>query len=235
MAGSRRNSSSHNDDDTGCDGCPKIAGGKATRNKTKQESFAKSHRDNDLHPAGEDGQGIPMAAHHLISCSAVKELSIIKKLEHKGYDINRGDNLVMIPRTLIGACHLKCQVHKGNHGNAYKDEVKSLLQDIKQGLHNGKYCNSTNTKLSNDMKDISSEICNRLNLFSLPLIEGTNYFKPKRKHGCKDVTTDEIDDLRLLTNRNHCSKGRDHAEYLNIDNSIIPRGLDGQYMLAPGN
>jgi hypothetical protein len=60
-------------------------------------------------------QGVRMQAHHIISAEGVKMSGMGVKLEEFGYDINLGPNLVFLPCTLQGACHLKVQPHRGDH------------------------------------------------------------------------------------------------------------------------
>ncbi|WP_432721154.1 AHH domain-containing protein [Jeongeupia wiesaeckerbachi] len=59
--------------------------------------------------------GVLMQAHHIISAEGVKRSGLGKELAQFGYDINLLPNLVFIPSTLQGACHLGVQPHRGNH------------------------------------------------------------------------------------------------------------------------
>jgi hypothetical protein len=63
-----------------------------------------------------------MQAHHVISADGVKMSGLGKELEAFGYDINALDNLVFIPSTLKGACHLGVQPHRGNHTEEFDDD-----------------------------------------------------------------------------------------------------------------
>jgi len=57
-------------------------------------------------------KGIKMQAHHLISADGVSDLEDEDLLISAGYNIN---NIVLIPCTFSGACHLGTQFHRGNH------------------------------------------------------------------------------------------------------------------------
>lgn len=59
--------------------------------------------------------GIKMQAHHIISAEGVKRSTKGSTLVKFGYDINCLKNLVFLPCTLQGACHLGIQPHRGNH------------------------------------------------------------------------------------------------------------------------
>lgn len=61
--------------------------------------------------------GVHMQAHHIISGDACESLSrdIEVKIVQNLWDINRPNNVALIPSTLIGACHLGVQPHIGNH------------------------------------------------------------------------------------------------------------------------
>ena len=59
--------------------------------------------------------GIKMQAHHIISADGVKQSGMGTKLVKLGYDINVLKNLIFLPSTLQGACHLGVQPHRGNH------------------------------------------------------------------------------------------------------------------------
>lgn len=59
--------------------------------------------------------GIEMQAHHLISAKGVQVSKIGDWLEKMSYNINLLPNLVLIPNTMQGACHLGVQPHKSGH------------------------------------------------------------------------------------------------------------------------
>jgi len=72
-------------------------------------------------------KGVEMQAHHLISCTAVEKSGLGDLLIKAGYNINDWPNLVFLPSTLQGACHLKVQVHRGDHTASHKDSDKDHL------------------------------------------------------------------------------------------------------------
>ncbi|MCD4504668.1 AHH domain-containing protein [Chromobacterium piscinae] len=59
--------------------------------------------------------GIKMQAHHIVSAEGINRSKIGDLLVKFGYDINSPSNLVYIPSTLQGACHLSVQPHRGDH------------------------------------------------------------------------------------------------------------------------
>lgn len=67
-------------------------------------------------------QNIRMQAHHAISAAGVALSRLGRNLEEFQYDINLLPNLVFIPSTLQGACHLGIQPHRGNHLAIVSDE-----------------------------------------------------------------------------------------------------------------
>lgn len=81
-----------------------------------------------LHPKHPINHKVAMQAHHVISEKGVSLIDKIfrNKLIEFDYNINVLDNLVFIPSTLQGACHLGVQPHRGNHG-ALLTKAMSLL------------------------------------------------------------------------------------------------------------
>jgi hypothetical protein len=87
--------------------------------------------------------GVRMQAHHIISAEGMKRSNLGRKIEKFGYDINLLPNLVFIPCTLQGACHLNVQLYRGNHSanqdvydddsepNSYHDLVGGMIRDLK--------------------------------------------------------------------------------------------------------
>lgn len=67
-------------------------------------------------------RGVKMQAHHLISGEGMKISGLGKKVEVLGYNINLLPNLVFLPCTLQGACHLGIQPHRGNHDSLIDEE-----------------------------------------------------------------------------------------------------------------
>ncbi|AUJ35879.1 AHH domain-containing protein [Vibrio vulnificus] len=121
--------------------------------------------DGDPHPYF---LGIHMETHHLISSKGAHlDKRNAQKLVNAGYIIDTLDNLVGLPATLPGACHLGLQAHRGEHpdkpveSKAYHTTVKNELEKVKELL---KQC-PPNTKASDktpNIDDITNKISKRL-------------------------------------------------------------------------
>ncbi|ELV8800514.1 AHH domain-containing protein [Vibrio vulnificus] len=121
--------------------------------------------DGDPHPYF---LGIHMETHHLISSKGAHvDKDTAKALVKAGYVIDTLDNLVGLPATLPGACHLGLQAHRGEHpdkpveSKAYHTTVKNELEKVKKQL---KRC-PPNTKASDkipNIDDITNKISKRL-------------------------------------------------------------------------
>jgi len=60
--------------------------------------------------------GFYMQIHHLLSQKGIADTGASAiKIKNMGYNMNRAGNLVALPSTLQGACHLGVQPHRGNH------------------------------------------------------------------------------------------------------------------------
>jgi len=58
---------------------------------------------------------INMQAHHLLSEAGIKKSKQGRKLAHLGYEIDSLLNLVLLPCELEDACHMRVQLHRGDH------------------------------------------------------------------------------------------------------------------------
>lgn len=67
------------------------------------------------HPSHPRHHGIKMQAHHAISVKALSLTDLGPKFKKMDYNINLLPNLVFLPCTLQGACHLGIQPHRGDH------------------------------------------------------------------------------------------------------------------------
>ena len=76
----------------------------------------------DEHPVKNN---IHMQAHHIISEEGVNKSGTGNTLKTRGYDINEINNLVFLPSTPAGACHLGLQLHRGDH--TYESEEEFLI------------------------------------------------------------------------------------------------------------
>lgn len=153
-------------------------------------------------------KGVKMQAHHLISKKAVKLGNLKSDLEHLGYDINVKENVALIPSTLKGACHLKTQVHRGNHtapgeGTLYGDgnddddlhgigyhlAVRAALQRVKIKRDRGRLCLEPGRDIQKEIDAISVVIAGALNLYTMKLWAIADSFKPTASSGCCNETS----------------------------------------------
>lgn len=86
--------------------------GNDKKNTTFREDLAEAIKDDRNHPFF---NGIHMQAHHIISAKGMKDSGLGERVKSAGYDINHVKNLVFLPSTLPGACHLGVQPHRGDH------------------------------------------------------------------------------------------------------------------------
>lgn len=165
--------------------------------------------------------GVRMQAHHIISAEGMKRSQLGKKIEKFGYDINLLPNLVFIPCTLQGACHLNVQLHRGNHTanqdsydddsepTDYHDMVAEKIKDLRLPLH--KEC--IGSKIENSEKIISD--LNKLSKWILKLIQNnpgeapltriSKNFSRNILQGCGSV-----DSIKKYNDKKICSVSRDH-------------------------
>lgn len=193
-----------------------------TGNSSKDSKYLKRIKDAIEHDKSHPrNNGVKMQAHHVISAEGMKRSKLGKQIEEFGYDINLLPNLVFIPCTLQGACHLNVQVHRGNHTAnqddydddsepaSYHDMVSKRLKDLRVPLN--KEC--PGDKISNSEK-IISEI-DRLSKIILKIIQNkpaeapltriAKNFSPDSLQGCGGV-----DSITLHNERKICEVGRDH-------------------------
>ena len=171
-----------------------------------------------------------MQAHHLISKKAMK-LAIGEKkskdkiskadIEALGYDINALNNLVFIPSTLPGACHLKVQLHRGNHVAGFEEEddfepkkyhnaVKRLISDVIIKIDKGKYCQKPKQFLQKDLDKKSKYILQKIEGFDWKLTSMCESFHPSSNTGCCNETSTTKGQSAYTSNKT-CSKNRNHA------------------------
>jgi len=144
----------------------------------KNKSYPKDLRNNipfhelDAHPLS---HGIVMQAHHLISSKGAKNSGFAADLVALNYEINVVDNLVFLPSTLEGACHLHVQVHRGDHkqklqdGKNYHQYVKKRISEIKKDINDCKENDGKESPIQDDMNAISVKLLNKIANFTLPL------------------------------------------------------------------
>lgn len=154
-----------------------------------------------LHPRH---HGVRMQAHHIVSAKGVAMLGADfgRKLEQFGYDINVLQNLVFMPSTLQGACHLGVQLHRGDHSSvapdadnaephAYHEFVKLQLRTVRH-LIEGK-CPKEHPQLATEARRAMDSVSRLLLGFIqrqpavAPLTRVATAFSPRSKTGCSGV------------------------------------------------
>ena len=185
-----------------------------TRIKDKTESDRKHPRHN----------GVRMQAHHAISAEGVRLSGMGNQLVRFKYDINLLPNLVFIPSTLQGACHLGVQPHRGDHvapiagdGEEDHDDDRPLTYHLLvsarifevRSLLKGK-CPKQNPKVIEEvekkMNGISKQLIGLIQKAPAmaPLTNVASSFMPLNKTGCAGV--DSVSDHQ----KSKCPVGRDH-------------------------
>jgi hypothetical protein len=101
-------------------------------------------------------RGVDVQVHHLVSRKSVVKLEDI--LIARGYNIDTLANLVVLPCTLPGACHLRVQLHRGNHTGGDDDHpvryhlyVAGLLARIRWDKFHGTLCTESQKKVQSKL------------------------------------------------------------------------------------
>lgn len=100
--------------------------------------------------------GIRMQAHHAISVKSLQVAGIGPQLKLLGYRINELPNLVFLPWTLAGACHLGIQPHRGDHTAPARPAHEDDFDDDSQ--HELSYHRIVSIELKRVARDID-EVC----------------------------------------------------------------------------
>lgn len=191
--------------------------------------------------------GVKMQAHHLISADGVKNVENRELMIEAEYDINKLENLVFIPCTFDGACHLGVQLHRGNHTSTsdysdldeeYDDDehprdyhatVKMLVEEALQELSKDCIDKERERKtLLTTLDEISDDLVDMINRFSKKAQLTRVYYAFKKSGeysliGCSGAT--KMDDHREGV---ACPHDRDHADALGV------AGIK-KYVLRTGN
>jgi len=190
--------------------------GQIEKKNYRKKWLANAKKDKD-HPIN---HGIHMDTHHLISAEAIKISNLGKSLVNKGYVIDSLNNLVGFPSTLPGACHLRTQLHRGDHiyarpdEEAYHDYVESLLKFEKRAIKNcyGRTSVKEDSSAIHELLDpIGVKILNKINRFELPLTDIYLDYENGNSLGCRN--SNDVSEARE-TNKS-CDCERDH--YSKID------------------
>lgn len=200
-------------------------------------SNIRKHRGHPRH------HNVSMQAHHLISSFAVNDLlptQVRKNIEYFSYNINCLENLVFLPCTLQGACHLGVQLHRGNHtaiGKPNEEDATEDDDDIYRPYHTqvGKRLSAIAPLMKRhcvgeiqkaELHKLSEQICTELNKVSkkvleliqiapavMPLTKLYEFFQPGQVVGCGGV--DNIpkgDEGDAVHAKRRCAVGRDHFQ-----------------------
>ena len=221
-------------------------------NSSKDSKYLKRIKDaiegDKEHPRH---HGVKMQAHHLISGEGMKRSGMGKEIEKFGYDINLLPNLVFIPCTLQGACHLGVQPHRGNHSalidqDNYDDDkepdtyheligrrVRELELPLDKECPGDKKTKSEVVKRELDL--LSKKIADFIqkNPNEAPLTAIAKQFSIKSQVGCGGVDSVTVHKmgamLRCPVERNHCLKQGPGQK-----NEDIAYSSNGKYKLTPG-
>ena len=165
-------------------------------------------QDNTLDKKHPRHNGIEMQAHHLLTVSGVKDSKVADELIKAGYNINWIRNIVFLPSTLKGACHLGVQPHRGDHKTAIKILGKDSLDDdghpfnyhrlvrskVEKGIADLVNRDCPDLKLIlKEMDKISKEVLdliqNRSDKAPLTSIANFRFFNPGSHLGCANETS----------------------------------------------
>jgi len=188
----------------------------------KNKSYPKDLRNNiPFHELGAHplSHGIVMQAHHLISSKGAKNSGLEADLVELNYEINVVNNLVFLPSTLEGACHLNVQLHRGDHKAKIPDTknyhryVQGQIADIKQKINDCDKNEEKKSPIQDAMDLVSREILNEIAAFDIPLSFIYKNFKPDSGlGGC--CNKKNIPDVRKALKRKSgttpCSKEGNH-------------------------
>ena len=167
--------------------------------------------------------GIKMQAHHLISADGVKRSGLGKELAQFGYDINLLPNLVFVPCTLQGACHLGVLPHRGNH-TAIVMEDDDDAEPIDYHKMVGKRVRELERLLTDNCpadnphrrEEINKQM-NKLSSLILGLIQNTPTRAPLTTIAASFSVNNEIgcggvDSVMLHRSSSCCSVGKNHEK-----------------------
>jgi len=161
--------------------------------------------------------GIIMQAHHLISSKGANNCgTLTKTLVSLNYEINVVNNLVFLPSTLEGACHLSVQVHRGDHkqvmpdGKNYHQYIQKAITKKKRRINNCVQNSGKESPIQAVMDKISQRVLNKIASFELPLSSIHNNFESNL--GCcnKKNIGDARKALKLKSGAPSCSKNNNH-------------------------
>jgi hypothetical protein len=199
--------------------------GRTTKDSAYLDRITRAIADDSRHPRH---QGVAMQAHHVISATGMHRSKLADKIRKFGYDINLLENLVFIPSTLQGACHLGVQPHRGNHTalverDAYDDDdhpmdyhdmVAARIRRLELGLTKdcpgymgGAKEVEARHKLKRQLDELSLEILLDIQKKprKAPLTKVSMFFQAENPIGCAgtDSTTGHSGDHFCAVRRDH--------------------------------
>ena len=189
-----------------------------------RENLLEAIKDDTNHPLQ---CGIPMQIHHLLSKAAAKRSGAKLILESYGYDINKLENLVALPCTFAGACHLGVQLHRGDHtsssnnddddehNDSYHDHVQKIIVNAIENIENN--CEGGDDKKVQDrMNKKSKTVLDDIIDYRIRLTRVHIWFKEKNS-GCNGLgkinEKFSIDDLVKSKDNTNNNCDREHAEF----------------------
>jgi hypothetical protein len=153
-----------------------------------------ANQNDPHHPMNKN---VSMQVHHLISRKGVRSARMIGKLKQLGYDINDIDNLVSLPCTVQGACHLKVQLHRGDHTAPFDDDdneetdddhpmtyhrkVKSLLL---KNVRMKDICDDSKPSVQRQINRLSKKMLRRIQRYNVALSSIHRNFVMGTRKGC---------------------------------------------------
>ncbi|EKO3855218.1 AHH domain-containing protein [Vibrio harveyi] len=185
-----------------------------------RENLLNAIRRDSNHPIN---CGVPMQVHHLLSKKGASNGGVKSILEAYGYDINELGNLVALPCTLEGACHLEVQLHRGDHTSSSDDDddehplsyhahVSEIMSKAVDFIE--KKCEKVSAeKVQSIMDKRSVDVLDDIKTFSIRLTRVHKSFKPEGK-GCNRKSS--IGELYSSLKLGNSNCDRDHKEFSNF-------------------
>lgn len=194
-----------------------------------RDDVVKAAKKRPGHPLN---HGIDMQAHHLVSRASIvgASLALVTGQYEKdslggalialGYNIDALANVVLLPCTLPGACHLHVQLHRGNHTSGDDDHpvkyhiyVAGLLATLRWKKSHGGLCKLTPEQIQHKVDRVSARVLKLIALFILPLTKIHESFRPLEASGCcgVDAVPEAAEILEDKTKRPRCPVGRHHG------------------------
>lgn len=154
-----------------------------------------------------------LEAHHLICSEAMADNDNWADYCRKfGYDINRKNNGVILPKTMALACQLGVALHRGNHykgqadGQSYPGRIMRDLQEVESDIKSGSFCENPNG-LIDELDAISKAIVKKINAFRWTITyDGRDY----RNDGCGCSGYSSLLVKRAMGKKDCPKKGRNH-------------------------